>query len=55
MFTKYDQFKRDMEMDLEDKDLGGSGTTHEIQFEKNYLDHLGDGAKYVLLESEFRV
>ena len=50
MFTKYDQFKRDMEMDLED--LGGSGTAHEIQ---NYLDHLGDGAKYVLLESEFRV
>ena len=53
MFTKYDQFKRDMEMDLED--LGGSGTAHEIQFKKNYLDHLGDGAKYVLLESEFRV
>ena len=55
MFTKYDQFKRDIEMDLEDGDLDELGTAPEIQFQKNYLCHLGAGAKYVQLESEFRV
>jgi len=54
VFTKYDQFKRDIEMDLEDGDRDGEGTAHEIQFQENYLCHLSAEAKYVQLESEFR-
>ena len=53
VFTKYDQFKRDIEMDLEDGDHE-RGTAHEIQFQENYLCHLSAEAKYVQLESEFR-
>ncbi|KAF5345973.1 hypothetical protein D9756_010901 [Leucocoprinus leucothites] len=50
VFTKYDQFKLDVEMDLEDRDVNGLETTPEIRFEENYLCHLGAGAKYVRLE-----
>ncbi|KAF5345228.1 hypothetical protein D9756_011487 [Leucocoprinus leucothites] len=50
VFTKYDQFKLDVEMDLEDGDVNGVETTPETQFEENYLCHLGAGAKYVRLE-----
>ncbi|KAH9956386.1 hypothetical protein BGW80DRAFT_255615 [Lactifluus volemus] len=50
VFTKYDQFKRDIEMDLEDGDPDGPVTTPELRFEENYLCHLGAGAKYVQLE-----
>ncbi|KAF5353995.1 hypothetical protein D9756_006983 [Leucocoprinus leucothites] len=50
VFTKYDQFKLDVEMDLEDGDVNGAETTPEIQFEENYLCHLGARAKYVRLE-----
>lgn len=54
VFTKYDQFKRDIEMDLQDGDHDTEGTAHEILFQENYLCHLDAGAKYVQLESEFR-
>ncbi|KAF5348792.1 hypothetical protein D9756_009849 [Leucocoprinus leucothites] len=50
VFTKYDQFKLNVNMDLEDGDVNGAETTPEIQFEENYLCHLGAGAKYVRLE-----
>ncbi|KAF5344988.1 hypothetical protein D9756_011293 [Leucocoprinus leucothites] len=49
VFTKYDQFKRNVKMGVEDKVLD-AGTTHEIQFEKKHLCHLGDEPKYVQLE-----
>ena len=55
MFTKYDQFKRDIEMDLEDGDLDEPVTAADRRFQENYLCHLGAGAKYVQLESEFMV
>ena len=53
LFMKYDQFKRDIEMDLEDGDDDGEGTAHEIRCWENYLCHLSAEAKYVQLESEF--
>ncbi len=53
VFTKYDQFKLDVEMDLEDGGIDGLETP-ETRFEKYYLCHLG-GARFVQLESVFRV
>ena len=54
VFTKYDQFKNDLKMDLEDGDYDGEETAHDILFRENYLCHLSAGTKYVQLESEFR-
>ncbi len=54
MFTKYDQFKRNVKMALEDH--GESNTVQNAvleQFRKHYLCHLDDGAKFVQLESVF--
>ena len=53
VFTKYDQFKLDVEMDMEDGGIDGLETP-ETRFEKYYLGHLG-GARFVQLESAFRV
>ncbi|KDR68943.1 hypothetical protein GALMADRAFT_160725 [Galerina marginata CBS 339.88] len=50
VFTKYDQFKKNVEMDLEDHgdcpDLG----LVEKRFDEHYLRPLGDGARFVRLE-----
>jgi hypothetical protein len=53
VFTKYDQFLRNVEMHLEDygnpdDDLSDAVDT---QFKEHYLAHLGDGARFVQLES----
>jgi hypothetical protein len=62
VFTKYDQFKQNVEMDLEDEsdhesddgDPAWLGTV-EKRFDEHYLCHLGAGARFVQLESAFRV
>ena len=56
VFTKYDQFKRNIKMKLEDegRDLG---THFDIEvkrvFNDHYLAHLGGTAPFVRLESEY--
>jgi len=52
VFTKFDQFKLNVEMELEDHgDPDGQGTAAvEIRFREHYLCHLGDGARFVQLE-----
>ena len=52
VFTKYDQFKLDVEMDLEDGKIDALETS-ETLFKKYYLCHLS-GARFVQLESVFR-
>ncbi|PPQ94589.1 hypothetical protein CVT25_011902 [Psilocybe cyanescens] len=53
VFTKYDQFVRNVKMELEDHgdptQLGHLKAA-EIHFQKHYLCHLGDEAKFVRLE-----
>ena len=60
MFTKYDQFLRNVEMHLLDypSDYPDCRTVPEAakrQFEEHYLHPLGDDVRYVQLESGFRV
>ena len=56
LFTKYDQFKRNIKMKLEDegRDLG---THFDIEvksvFNDHYLAHLGGTAPFVCLESQY--
>jgi hypothetical protein len=55
VFTKYDQFLRNVTMHLEDygnpdDDLSDAA---ESQFKEYYLAHLGDGVRFVQLESPF--
>jgi hypothetical protein len=52
VFTKYDQFLRNVKIDMDD--FGNREDVSVVakrQFEKHYLRHLGDGARYVTLES----
>ena len=55
MFTKYDQFRRNVEMDVSDypdKYLDGNvSQVAEKQFQEYYLRPLGDSVRYVRLES----
>ena len=58
VFTKYDQFRRNVEMDVSDYpdkylDSDASQVT-ERRFQEHYLDPLGDDIKYVRLESVLR-
>ena len=59
MFTKYDQYLRNVEMHLLDypNDYPDSSVSEAAarQFEEHYLHPLGDAVKYVRLESGFRV
>ena len=59
VFTKYDQFLRNVEMHLFDypEDYPDSDVSEAAkkQFREHYLDPLGDNVKYVRLESRFRV
>ncbi|KAF8256665.1 hypothetical protein EI94DRAFT_1821020 [Lactarius quietus] len=53
VFTKYDQFLRNVKIDLEDYGNPDDNTTSNVAeklFEEHYLRHLGDGAKFVRLE-----
>lgn len=55
VFTKYDQFKLNVEMELEDHgDPDGLGSTApEKWFWEHYLYHLDVGARFVQLESAY--
>ena len=59
MFTKYDQFLRNVGMHLMDfpSDYPDSSVPEAAkrQFEEHYLHPLGDDVRYVQLESGFRV
>ena len=57
MFTKYDQFRRNVEMDVSDypdryPDSNASQVA-EKQFQEYYLRPLGDDVNYVRLQSMF--
>jgi len=53
VFTKYDQFRRNVEIDVEDYgDADGClSDVVEERFKEHYLRHLGEGARFVRLES----
>ena len=58
MFTKYDQFRRNVEMDVFDypdryPDSNVSQVTEKL-FQELYLRPLGDGVRHVRLESVLR-
>jgi hypothetical protein len=59
VFTKYDQFLFNVEMDvLDDPDKYPDGNVAQIaekRFQDHYLGPLGDSVGYVRLESEFRM
>ena len=59
MFTKYDQFLRNVEMHVLDypSDYPDSSVSKAAkrQFEEHYLHPLGDDVRYVRLESGFKV
>ena len=61
VFTKYDQFLRNVKMDVFDSDdpdkyLNRSvSEVAEEQFQEHYVCPLGDDASYVRLESELKV
>ena len=57
VFTKYDQFLRNVRMDVaDDPDLDRSvSAVAKERFQENYLRPLGDDVEYVLLESELQV
>jgi hypothetical protein len=53
VFTKYEQFRLNVEMDLEDEGEDVSQVTNVVQeiFEREYLSGLGKVPKFVQLES----
>ena len=59
MFTKYDQFLRNVKINLSDypSDYPGSSVSEAAkrQFEEHYLHPLGDDVRYVQLQSGFRI
>ena len=57
VFTKYDQFVRNVKMYLEDYGNPDDSISDAVerQFNEHYLGPLGDGAKFVRLESTLRV
>jgi hypothetical protein len=59
VFTKYDQFLFNVEMDVsDDPDKYPDSTVAQVaekRFQDHYLHPLGDDVRYVLLESEFGV
>ena len=58
VFTKYDQFLRNVEMHLVDFPSGYPDSNvfevAEKQFQEHYLHPLGDDVRFVRLESRFR-
>ena len=57
MFTKYDQFLRNVKMNLDDYGNPNDKTIFdeaERQFQEHYLCHL-NGARFVRLESPFDI
>ena len=58
VFTKYEQFRRNIKMHLEDhpnENLGGNiADVADRRFRDDYLRPLGAGARFVQVESVFR-
>jgi hypothetical protein len=59
VFTKYDQFKRNIKMHLQDHpnenpDGNAADVEADRRFKNNYLLPLGERARFVRLESVFR-
>ena len=54
VFTKYDQFRRDIGFKLEDQKLDPTLLDNEVEmiFKKEYLAELRESAPFVRLESE---
>jgi hypothetical protein len=54
VFTKYDQFRRDVGMKLEDQNLDAALLDTEVEriFKEEYLSNLRGSAPFVRLESE---
>ncbi|KAN0141008.1 hypothetical protein V8E53_001452 [Lactarius tabidus] len=52
VFTKYDQFLRNVEMHVEDYGNPSDNISDEVerQFKEHYLRHLGDGTRFVRLQ-----
>ena len=57
VFTKYDQFQRNVKMHVEDYGNPDDDVSDAVErlFEEHYLRHLGDGARFVRLESPLSV
>ena len=57
VFTKFDQFLRNVKMYLEDYGNPDDNLSDavESQFNEHYLTHLGEGARFVQLESPFSI
>jgi hypothetical protein len=59
LFTKYDQFKRDIKIKLEDSGRGHSEmeVDDEVKrvFEQHYLAGLNGSPPFICLESELRI
>jgi hypothetical protein len=59
VFTKYDQFQRNIKMHLQDHPNenpdGGAADVADRRFQDDYLRPLGVGARFVRVESVFRV
>jgi hypothetical protein len=59
VFTKYDQFLYNVEMDmLDDSDEYQGRSVSEVaadRFQEHYLGHLGNEVEYVRLESELQL
>ena len=57
VFTKHDQFLRNVKINLEDYGNPGDNVSDvaERLFNEHYLDPLGAGARFVRLQSPFRV
>ena len=57
VFTKHDQFLRNVKIDLEDYGNPGDNVTDAAKrlFKEHYLRHIGAGARFVRLESAFGV
>ena len=57
IFTKYDQFLRNVKMHMED--FGNSddniSDAVESRFNEHYLTRLGEGARFIRLESPFSI
>ena len=57
VFTKYDQFLRNVKIHLEDFGNPDDNILDEAmrQFNKYYLHHIGDDVRFVQLQSKFHV
>jgi len=61
VFTKYDQFLRNVEIDMEDEDPSidlseeAKGKAAKELFEEHFLGPLGEGVPWVRMRGGFRV